>query len=161
MFDQLPDDTCVITGRLFENAEWRVLGDGLEHRATGYFIARDTFAMRRGDLWEWPLHLAEKSWCSLRSFREAFVAAVEAFGLTPDADLSRSFVAGFGRVASPGLKARTDEFVALGEIVRPKTGQPAPARKRAGAGEPRPAARHAGMRAPQRANDVTRQRVTL
>jgi hypothetical protein len=90
MFDQHPSDACEATGHLFRNADWRVLDDGLEHCATGYFIARETIAMRRGEFWEWPLHLAEKSWCTPRSFRQAFLMAVQAFGAIADESLVRT-----------------------------------------------------------------------
>ena len=36
-------------------------GDGLEHRRTGYFIDRSDLGQKRdGDLWAWPLHMAER-----------------------------------------------------------------------------------------------------
>ena len=124
-------------GALFANADWRVLADGLEHRGTGYFIARDTLAARRSDeLWEWPLHLSEKSWCTSRLLREAFMAALETFGIEPDASLARSFAAGFGmRAGSNG--GAYEGFVALGQLVRPKPVE----RKRPVASDGRSAAR--------------------
>ena len=107
------------TAASFANAEWAVLEDGLEHRATGYFIAGAVLAARRRDgLWEWPLHLSEKSWCNPRLFREAFLAALDRFGLERDDRLTRSFAVGFGMKAVPG--APRDGFIPLGELVRPK-----------------------------------------
>lgn len=77
---------------LFENADWAVLDGGLEHRRTGYFIARDEIAIRRSDgLWSWPLHIAEKSWCAMPPFVEAFSRAASLYGIDLDADLERSF----------------------------------------------------------------------
>src|SRR5689334_17286399 len=71
------DDDVAEAAPLFENRDWRLHVDGLEHRETGYFIDRDTLNARRPDgHWEWPLHLSEKSWCGVRSFREAFTAAL-------------------------------------------------------------------------------------
>lgn len=130
---------------LFENAEWRVLADGLEHCGTGYFIARETIAMRRGAaLWEWPVHLAEKSWCAPRAFHEAFLAAVERYGVTGDAFLARSFAVGFGLRAGQGGLPAQDGFVALGDLVRPKS-----AVRRPVASDPGIAARQGGrMRIP-------------
>lgn len=114
MLDLHPNDPCAATAVLFENAEWRLSGDGLEHRGTGYFIARDLIGMRRGDLWEWPMHLAEKNWCSARSFRQAFLAALEAYGLSGDASLTRSFALGFGLMAAPTTRsAETGDVIAL------------------------------------------------
>lgn len=106
---------------LFANAEWRVLTDGVEHRQTGYFIDRATIDRRRdGALWEWPLHLAEKRWCASRPLHEAFLVALDRFGIEPDADLARSFAIGFGLRPAMAGAAPQDGFVALGEIVRPQ-----------------------------------------
>ena len=161
MFDLPLDDACPTTQVLFENADWRVALDGLEHRETGYFIARDAIAMRRGDLWEWPMHLAEKSWCTPRSFREAFLAAVAAFGVAPDAGLSQSFAVAFGLVSGAGTRRSDAGFVALGDLVRPKPVSSGVARKRNPAGEFRLAARRIGSAADPRASEAVRQRVAL
>ena len=124
MIDEALDRT---ESALFENADWRLLDDGIEHRGTGYFIERDVLGMRRRDgLWEWPLQLAEKRWCAPRPFREAFLAALDAFGVARDAALSRSFAVGFGTQAGPGGPAARAGFIALGDLV----GRKAPARKR-------------------------------
>ncbi|WP_019904597.1 hypothetical protein [Methylobacterium sp. 77] len=107
---------------LFENADWRVIEDGIEHRETGYFIARDSLSRRSGaGLWEWPLHLAEKSWCSPRLFREAFLAATDLFAVDRDESLARSFIAGFGLRMGQGGVAGSDGFTKLAELVRPKS----------------------------------------
>lgn len=104
---------------LFANDDWQLSIEGLEHRATGYFIERAALSARRSDgLWSWPLQLAEKSWCTPRLFREAFLVALARFGLIPDPALTRSFAVGFG--TRPAL-GKHDGFVALGELVRPKS----------------------------------------
>ncbi|MFH6782563.1 MULTISPECIES: hypothetical protein [Methylobacterium] len=110
------DDVAAEAAPLFENRDWRLHADGLEHRETGYFIDRDALSARRPDgYWEWPLHLSEKSWCGVRSFREAFSAALQAFGIAPDRKLTLSFALGFGtRVGG----AAPDAFVPLAELVR-------------------------------------------
>jgi hypothetical protein len=75
-------------GVLFANADWTVTADGLEH-ANGYFIEREDVACRRGDgVWIWPVHMAEKLWCAPGSFREAFAAALHAYGVEADAGLA-------------------------------------------------------------------------
>lgn len=171
MFDLHPNETCASTVALFENADWRVLGEGLEHRGTGYFITRETIGMRRGDLWEWPLHLAEKNWCTPRSFRQAFLAALEAFGEISDASLARSFAVGFGLVQSPGTKhaaqaGGTEEFLALGDVVRPrsvntvKSPGSLPARKRSPGSETRATSRRVGMPVTHLTGEAPRQRAT-
>jgi len=127
----------------FVNADWQVSDEGLEHRPTGYFIARDAIAARRDDgLWAWPLHLSEKAWCTPRLFREAFMAAVERFGLSRDAMLTPSFAMAFGLRPGSAGASKDQGFVALGDLVRPKSvarkrpaanGVPAVARRRSDA----------------------------
>jgi hypothetical protein len=86
---------------LFENEDWVVLENGLEHKRTGYFIAREEMASRRSDdLWSWPLHMAEKSWCSLPAFTEAFTCAATIYGIAVDPDLARSFTVARCEIAS-------------------------------------------------------------
>jgi hypothetical protein len=109
----------VATAELFGNDEWSVLDDGIEHRETGYFIARGVLAARRSEgLWDWPLQMAEKRWCRPSLFREAFLAALEQFGIARDADLSRSFALGYGirAVAAPAL----ERFVTLADVLQPR-----------------------------------------
>lgn len=77
---------------IFENDEWLVTGLGLEHKHTGYFIERDGIANRRSDgLWTWPMHMAEKNWCRMPAFMEAFFHAASAYRIEPDSDLARTF----------------------------------------------------------------------
>jgi len=77
---------------IFENEEWLVSESGLEHKRTGYFIERDSLGQRREDgLWTWPLHMAEKSWCGLQPFSEAFTCAAAVYGIGADAELAQSF----------------------------------------------------------------------
>src|SRR5215204_4754193 len=109
---------------LFENADWRLSPGGLEHKDTGYFIEAEALASRRSDgLWTWPLQMAEKLWCAPASFSEAFLRAIEAFAIAPDAGLSRSFA---NAAADPGRARREHDFVTdhepdavrLGDLVR-------------------------------------------
>ncbi|MCJ2053118.1 hypothetical protein [Methylobacterium sp. J-070] len=104
---------------LFGNDEWSVQADGIEHRATGYFIAREVLAARRAEgLWDWPLQMAEKRWCRPSLFREAFLAALDRFGIGRDADLIRSFALGYGirAVVAPAAEA----FVTLADVLQPR-----------------------------------------
>ncbi len=110
-------DTAAV--EIFRNAEWSVQEDGLEHRGTGYFIEREALASRRAErLWDWPLQMAEKAWCRPSLFREAFLTALDRFGIERDGDLTRSFALGFG------LRATDDRghegFVKLAEVLRPR-----------------------------------------
>jgi len=78
--------------RVFENEEWLVTGAGLEHKDTGYFIARRGLGDRRPDgLWSWPPHMAETRWCTPAPFTEAFARAAAVYGMAPDLDFARSF----------------------------------------------------------------------
>ena len=109
----------VAGAELFGNDDWSVQADGIEHRATGYFIPRELMAARRAEgLWDWPLQMAEKRWCRPSLFREAFLAALDRFGIGRDADLIRSFALGYGirAVMSPAA----DVFVTLAEVLLPR-----------------------------------------
>ena len=109
----------VAEAELFGNEDWSVQADGIEHRDTGYFIARDALAMRRAEgLWDWPLQMAEKRWCRPSLFREAFLAALDRFGITRDAELIRSFALGYGirAVVSPAAES----FVMLADMLQPR-----------------------------------------
>ncbi|MCJ2073586.1 hypothetical protein MKK75_33170 [Methylobacterium sp. J-030] len=119
----------VADAELFGNDEWSVQPDGIEHRDTGYFIARDALAARRAEgLWDWPLQMAEKRWCRPSLFREAFLAALDRFGIARDAELIRSFALGYGIRAVVSPAAET--VVTLAEMLQPRE---APARVRVSA----------------------------
>jgi len=77
---------------IFENEEWLVTEDGLEHKTTGYFIERESVGQRREDgLWTWPLHMAEKSWCAMTPFAEAFSCAASVYNVETGTDLAQTF----------------------------------------------------------------------
>ena len=77
---------------IFENEEWLVTEGGLEHKTTGFFIDRGSVANRRDDgLWTWPLHMAEKSWCAMMPFAEAFSRAASVYDIETGADLAQTF----------------------------------------------------------------------
>ncbi|MXQ13759.1 hypothetical protein [Microvirga makkahensis] len=77
---------------IFENEEWLVTEEGLEHKTNGYFIERESLGQRRGDgLWAWPLHMAEKSWCAMTPFAEAFSCAVSVYDVEAGAELAQTF----------------------------------------------------------------------
>lgn len=77
---------------IFENEEWLVIESGLEHKRTGYFIERESLGQRREDgLWTWPLHMAEKSWCGMQPFSEAFACAASVYGIKTGAELAQTF----------------------------------------------------------------------
>jgi hypothetical protein len=94
---------------IFENEEWLVTESGLEHKTTGYFIERAGIANRRGDgLWTWPLHMAEKSWCAMMPFAEAFSCAASVYNVETGADLARTFKVARCEV-SPWPHAQNDQ----------------------------------------------------
>lgn len=81
-------DVCPI----FENEDWFVTEEGLEHKTTGYFIERESIGQRREDgLWTWPLHMAEKSWCAMAPFAEAFSYAAAVYNVETDMELASTF----------------------------------------------------------------------
>src|SRR3954453_12317394 len=93
----------------FENEDWAVMDSGLEHKRTGYFIASDEIASRRSDgLWSWPLHMAEKTWCDMPTFMEAFTCAASVFNVSVDADLAQSFKVARSEIAdSAAIRTQT------------------------------------------------------
>jgi len=77
---------------IFENEEWLVTEEGLEHKTTGYFIERESLGQKREDgFWTWPLHMAEKSWCAMTPFAEAFSCATSVFNIETGAALAQTF----------------------------------------------------------------------
>jgi hypothetical protein len=97
----MDEQSIIAADSWFENAEWAVSADGLEHKRTGYFIARDQLGRQRSDgCWEWPMHMLEKNWVEPGPFVEAFGSAARLFGLAADGRLARSYhesgLAGFG-----------------------------------------------------------------
>ena len=107
-----------ITGELFRNSEWSLSADGLEH-GNGYFIARETLATRRAErLWDWPLQMAEKHWCRPSLFREAFLIALDRFGIERDAELTHSFALGYGIRATE--TPTTQGPIPLADLLRPR-----------------------------------------
>jgi hypothetical protein len=109
----------VADAELFGNDDWSVSADGLEHRGTGYFISRGALSARRADgLWDWPLQMAEKSWCRPSLFRDAFLNALQLFGIARDAGLTRSFALGYGIRAVEAPVAET--FVTLADVLKPR-----------------------------------------
>ena len=114
---------------LFENEEWSVLDGGLEHKRTGYFIERDELANRRPDgLWSWPFHMAEKSWCTMPAFTEAFTCAAAIYGFAADAALARSFEVARCEIAPWPRTARAHRLIAAGGAGLPvlRSGERAP-----------------------------------
>src|SRR3954454_18881031 len=86
---------------IFENEEWLVTEDGLEHKTTGYFIERESLNQRRDDgLWTWPLHMAEKSWCSMTPFAEAFSCAASVYNIETGAELARTFKVALSEISA-------------------------------------------------------------
>ena len=71
--------------QFFKNAQWKVTCYGLECRTTHYDIQAKTLCHVRGELPEWPLHMADKNWVDARLFCEAFREAIALHGITFDA----------------------------------------------------------------------------
>jgi hypothetical protein len=128
---------------LYENDAWLVTPEGLEHKGSQYFVERDLVSHRRSDgLWTWPLQLAEKSWFDAKDFTRAFLHALLAYDVRPDAGLASS-------LAQLGPAARTvcGEVATLGEAAAFVEAMAEPARS---AAPRKAAARRAAPAAPAR-----------
>ena len=68
---------------LFQNRQWKVTNYGVETRkpeAPYQFEAKqllETTDRGNGLLYDWPVHLAEKSWVDIEAFIEVFAKALE------------------------------------------------------------------------------------
>jgi hypothetical protein len=71
---------------IFENAQWVVNEYGLQSKKPGapyeYNIPAERLLERagagRGDVYDWPLQLAEKTWVDIDAFIEAYQKALDA-----------------------------------------------------------------------------------
>jgi hypothetical protein len=68
---------------LFKNRQWAVMTSGIESvvPAPAYYIAASRLVEQggagRGTLYDWPVHMAEKTWVDTEAFMEAFTKALE------------------------------------------------------------------------------------
>ena len=78
-----------------QNHQWIATKDGLKKRTSGidfYSIEADqllaTGGVGRNKFYDWPLHMAQKSWVDIDAFEEGFRAAIGhhsgKFGCSPD-----------------------------------------------------------------------------
>lgn len=92
---------------LFENDQWRVTDAVLE--LTKPFVSSaiprsDLLRVRKaseGDLYEWPLHMAEKSWVDLEAFIEAYLAALKLWNVSLDQGDKQRLEASLHRARNP------------------------------------------------------------
>jgi hypothetical protein len=112
---------------LYENDAWLVTADGLEHKRTSYFVEREALAQRRSDgLWTWPLQVAEKSWFEAKDFTRAFLHALLAYDVRPDAGLAASLAE-----LGPAARSACGEVATLGEAAALVAAMVEPAREAA------------------------------
>ena len=71
---------------IFQNAQWIVTASGMEsrHHAPTYKIPAERLLEAHCGHYDWPGHMAEKTWVITPAFLEAYVAALKA--LHPDFD---------------------------------------------------------------------------
>jgi hypothetical protein len=68
---------------LFKNQQWAVIASGIESLmpAPAYFIEANRLveqgSLGRGRFYDWPVHMAEKTWVDTEAFIEAFTKALE------------------------------------------------------------------------------------
>jgi hypothetical protein len=67
-------------GTIFQNVQWTVSESGIEsrHHAPAYTIPADRLLEASRGHYDWPPHMAEKTWVITEVFIEAYVAALEA-----------------------------------------------------------------------------------
>lgn len=67
----------------FANSQWAVTAYGLECLERGAPYAAEGSRMNEtrpgSDLYDWPLHMAEKSWVDIEAFIQAFETALHRF----------------------------------------------------------------------------------
>lgn len=92
---------------LFQNKQWAVTDAGLHSiEPYQYEIPAERLLETANDstkLYDWPYHMAEKTWIDMAAFEEAFRKATEVHagkykGLVDPALLDESFVAGWKRL---------------------------------------------------------------
>ena len=64
---------------LFENHQWRVTGYGMEpvKPALASELSANRLLEERDGYYNWPVHMAEKTWVDIGAFIEAFIKALE------------------------------------------------------------------------------------
>jgi hypothetical protein len=83
MVDMSDEDDEPPSKVLFENHQWQVTDYGVESAKpapTYHFEARrvlETGSAGREELYDWPVHMAEKTWVDIEAFIEPFVKATE------------------------------------------------------------------------------------
>jgi len=67
-------------GTIFQNAQWTVTESGMEsrHHAPAYTIPAERLLEASRGHYDWPGHMAEKTWVITEAFIEAYVAALKA-----------------------------------------------------------------------------------
>jgi len=67
-------------GPIFQNNQWTVTESGMEsrHHAPAYKIPADKLLEAHRGHYDWPEHMAEKTWVITPAFIEAYVAALKA-----------------------------------------------------------------------------------
>ena len=64
---------------LYENNQWRVTASGMESvkPAPTYELSANRLLEERDGYYNWPVHMAEKTWVDIEAFIEAFIKALE------------------------------------------------------------------------------------
>lgn len=77
---------------VYENDDWKVFADRMEHKEADYVVQTHPAEKRaESGLWDWPLHLAEKSWFHINTFAPAFLELLKARRVAVDASLLMTF----------------------------------------------------------------------
>ncbi|MGY6251499.1 hypothetical protein ACXIUS_28880 [Bosea thiooxidans] len=63
--------------KFYKNAQWVVTPDGLDTITGDYFIDAERLTEKNRGRYDWPEHMAGKTWVSLPLFCKAYAAALE------------------------------------------------------------------------------------
>lgn len=79
----------------FRNHQWSVTSLGVEGLGSrAYYVVDEDRLLKTtnygsGDMYDWPIHMAEKRWVDIEAFIEAFEKALDLHGYSKDVDPAR------------------------------------------------------------------------
>lgn len=77
---------------VYQNQDWVVYRDRMEAADGSYTVQMYLHEKRQeSELWDWPLHMAEKTWVNIETFAPAFLELLKVRGVAIDAALLMTF----------------------------------------------------------------------
>lgn len=86
MSDDLHEDDGKTSKLLYKNRQWAVTDYGVESlRSAPYYPFDKTRLLEStdfgsGEMYDWPIHMAEKTWVDIEAFIEVFLKAIDLHG---------------------------------------------------------------------------------